>query len=80
MWNSWFFSKHETDSELIKKMTKKLAHRGPDSIGFYSNFESKIHFGHTRLAILDLEKSGNQPMNSFSDRFTIIFNGEIYNF
>ncbi len=75
-----FFSKHETDSELIKKMTKKLAHRGPDSIGFYSNFESKIHFGHTRLAILDLKKSGNQPMNSFSNRFTIIFNGEIYNF
>ena len=62
-----------TEDPPANKMTKKLVHRGPDSIGFYSNFESKIHFGHTRLAILDLKKSGNQPMNSFDDKFYKLF-------
>tara|TARA_E500000178_G_scaffold317443_1_gene337998 strand:- start:6888 stop:8813 length:1926 start_codon:yes stop_codon:yes gene_type:complete len=75
-----YFSKNQTDSDLIKKMTKKLIHRGPDSIGYFSDFEAKLHFGHTRLSILDLKNSGSQPMHSFSKRFTIIFNGEIYNY
>ena len=51
--------------------------RGPDFQGYYSN--NNIQFGFNRLSILDLSKNANQPINSPSKRFTMIFNGEIYN-
>ena len=38
-----------------------------------------IGFSHTRLSIIDLSQNGRQPMQSQSGRYTIIFNGEIYN-
>ena len=56
-----------------------LKHRGPDSFGEWYNTSATIYFGHTRLAILDRTDAGNQPMKDSLRRFTIIFNGEIYN-
>ena len=56
-----------------------LRHRGPDSKGHWSSNINKIHFFHTRLSILDLSSSGHQPMQSSCGRYTICFNGEIYN-
>ena len=61
----------------IKKMNQLIIHRGPDSEGFYSY--NNVAFGFRRLAILDLSPIGNQPMH-LEDKYTIIFNGEIYNF
>ncbi|CAM3987567.1 MULTISPECIES: asparagine synthase (glutamine-hydrolyzing) [Flavobacterium] len=52
--------------------------RGPDYQGYWSN-NSTVQFGFNRLAIVDLSEAGNQPMSSFNTRFTIVFNGEIYN-
>ena len=52
--------------------------RGPDSQGYYSNSKN-IQFGFNRLAILDLSDNANQPINSPSGSFTMVFNGEIYN-
>ena len=52
--------------------------RGPDSTGYYSN-NKNIQFGFNRLAILDLSENGNQPIHSPSGRYTMVFNGEIYN-
>lgn len=63
----------------IKKMTKKLSHRGPDNSGYFLDQKYGLAFGHTRLSIQDLSKAGNQPMNSHNNLFNIVFNGEIYN-
>jgi asparagine synthase (glutamine-hydrolysing) len=62
----------------IQRMTDVLAHRGPDDAGILH--EEHVAFGFRRLAILDLEQSGHQPMTSPDGMCTIIFNGEIYNF
>ena len=61
-------------------MAKKIIHRGPDSSGIY--FDENISYccAHQRLSILDLSNAGNQPMESFTKRYIIAFNGEIYNF
>lgn len=60
-------------------MTHAIEHRGPDDAGNII-LEDKIHFGHRRLSILDLSAAGKQPMSSANGRFTIIYNGEVYNF
>ena len=65
--------------KLINNMQSSLYHRGPDSKGSWYSNKDKIIFIHTRLSILDLSKSGNQPMNSSCERYVISFNGEIYN-
>ena len=59
------------------KILSFVAHRGPDSIGFYK--DSHVFLGHTRLSIQDISENGNQPMFSDDGRYVIIFNGEIYN-
>ena len=54
-----------------------LAHRGPDSTGVLS--DAHIQFGHTRLSIIDLTSAGHQPMTYAQGRYTVTYNGEIYN-
>ena len=56
-----------------------LEHRGPDGNGEYLSPSGICWLGHTRLAILDLSPSGQQPMADKSNRFRVVFNGEIYN-
>ena len=67
----------EADGGLIRSMTRVLAHRGPDGEGYY--LDEGLALGHRRLSIIDLA-TGQQPMTTADGRFTIIFNGEIYNF
>ena len=59
-------------------MTDTIKHRGPDSEGFY--VDSFIGLGHRRLSIIDLSRSGHQPMGTEDKQFVITYNGEIYNF
>lgn len=61
-------------------MAKKIRHRGPDSFGSFCDKESGVALSHRRLAILDISDKGAQPMSSPDGRYTIIFNGEIYNY
>ncbi|MGY0217558.1 asparagine synthase (glutamine-hydrolyzing) [Endozoicomonadaceae bacterium StTr2] len=66
----------------IENSLHNLKHRGPDDRGYkvYNSKSSTIVFGHTRLAIIDLSESGHQPMESPCGRYSIVFNGEIYNY
>ena len=83
MWyyRSFLFKNNKSYSlNSIKEMTSGLIHRGPDSFGYWSSKDNNVYFGHRRLSILDLSKSGDQPMTSSCGRYVITFNGEIYNF
>ena len=51
--------------------------RGPDYQNYYSN--DQMQLGFNRLAVLDLSENANQPIHSPSGRYTMIYNGEIYN-
>ena len=70
----------ERAREELAAMTGALHHRGPDDEGFWVDADAAVALGHRRLAIIDLSPLGAQPMRSASGRFTITFNGEIYNF
>jgi asparagine synthase (glutamine-hydrolysing) len=63
----------------LDEAARLLVHRGPDGLRVWRHPDGVAGFGHTRLAIIDLV-SGEQPMCSADGRFTIVFNGEIYNF
>ena len=67
-------------SDLIQGMIDTLKHRGPDDGGIWMDDRSGVVLGHRRLSIFDLSIAGHQPMSSQSRRYTIAFNGEIYNF
>ncbi len=56
-----------------------LHHRGPDGTGTWVSPAADCHFGHARLAIVDLSPTGHQPMVDAGGRFTVCYNGEIYN-
>lgn len=63
----------------INNLNNSLSYRGPDNseLKKYMFKNNYLYFGHNRLAIQDLDKQANQPMEN--DRFVIIFNGEVYN-
>jgi asparagine synthase (glutamine-hydrolysing) len=65
--------------EVVSSMNSTLTHRGPDDKGLWIDNDEGIALGHRRLSILDLSTAGHQPMHSLSNRFTMVFNGEIYN-
>ena len=67
------------NTEILLNMSNKLVHRGPDDSGIWINSSKSIGFAHQRLAVIDLTSAGSQPMHSKNNRFTIVFNGEIYN-
>jgi len=60
-----------------------MSHRGPDDSGYWlgetSDGQYQVGLGHRRLSIIDIS-GGAQPMSSEDGRFTVIFNGEIYNY
>jgi len=59
-------------------MSARVARRGPDDKGEF--FAGPVMLGHRRLAIIDLSAAGHQPMQDVSKRYTIVFNGTIYNY
>lgn len=70
------------DSVTLKLALNALRHRGPNDTGLdaYATADGKLYLGHSRLAVIDLSSAGHQPMKSHDGRYTIVFNGEIYNY
>ena len=71
------------DEKPIKKaelqtMMQVIKHRGPDDEGMF--IDGHVGLGHVRLSILDLSSAGKQPMTDPTGRYTIIQNGESYNY
>jgi asparagine synthase (glutamine-hydrolysing) len=67
-------------ADALRAATDTLVHRGPDDRGCWISSDHRVALGHRRLAVVDLSQDGHQPMTSASGRFTIVFNGEIYNY
>ena len=69
-------------TKRINEAQYLLTHRGPDNNGqeIITIEDKTLFLGHTRLSIIDLSSGGHQPMRSIDNRYTIIFNGEIYNY
>ncbi len=70
----------EHAENTVATMIAALVHRGPDDGGLWRSQNENLVLGHRRLSIQDLSVSGQQPMMSLSKRYTVVFNGEIYNF
>ncbi len=66
------------DERALRAMTDAVRHRGPDDEGYF--VRDGVGFGFRRLAILDLTPSAHQPMRSLDGRYTLVFNGEIFNY
>ena len=75
------FARNKVDrlQERISKMNICLQHRGPDASEDVVVNE-RVSFGHLRLSIIDLDPRSNQPIKSHSERYTLVYNGEILNF
>jgi asparagine synthase (glutamine-hydrolysing) len=66
------------DAGIAAAMRDAVAHRGPDGSGLH--VDGPVGLGHRRLAIIDLSAGAAQPMQSPNGRWTIVYNGETYNF
>lgn len=69
----------EIDKKKLDQQRDLLHHRGPNDAGSWISPDGRVGLAHRRLSILDLSAAGHQPMVSQDSRFTIVFNGEIYN-
>jgi len=74
------WTKRLDSKDGIKRATDSISHRGPDGEGQWISQCGHIGLGHRRLSIIDLSENAAQPMSYAQDRYTITFNGEIYNY
>ena len=75
----FFNSAFDTNSypETLCKMLSMIKHRGPDEAGYY--FDEKVGLGSVRLSVIDIN-FGQQPMIDRTERYHIVYNGEVYNY
>lgn len=74
------FAADRIDVRALEDAIRALDHRGPDGSSAFIDTTGRVGLGHTRLAIIDLSEIAGQPMTSRDGRYTITFNGEIYNY
>jgi asparagine synthase (glutamine-hydrolysing) len=66
--------------ERLEAMVARQRHRGPDDEGLDVRAGEAVALGHNRLSIIDLSSAGRQPMPDHTGRYSIVFNGELYNY
>jgi asparagine synthase (glutamine-hydrolysing) len=78
----WDRTDHDPGQERARVCAAMAAlrHRGPDDEGVWQSGDGEVALGHRRLSIIDVSASGHQPMVSADGRYTLSYNGEIYNF
>ena len=72
------YKQQPIEEQRLQQMMHVIKHRGPDDEGVF--VKDNVGLGHVRLSILDLSMAGHQPMQDETGRYTIVLNGEIYNF
>jgi len=70
----------ESNEGLAREFCRILEHRGPDDAGWYCSGAGPVTLANRRLAILDLSPLGHQPMATANGRYTLVYNGELYNY
>jgi asparagine synthase (glutamine-hydrolysing) len=70
-------TKEPSTEQNVKKMLTLINHRGPDESGVF--LDNNIGIGSVRLSIIDLS-SGQQPLSDSTERYWIVYNGEIFNY
>lgn len=73
-----FSNTKQFSEEQLRKMADVISHRGPDADGYFS--KDNVCLAHKRLSIIDLSSDANQPMHSQNGKYTIVYNGEVYNY
>ena len=68
------------NSSPLERGLELLIQRGPDSTGVFYNSNRTTSLGHTRLAIINLDETANQPFYSSDNRYVLVYNGELYNY
>ncbi len=63
---------------IVQRMNRRIAPRGPDDAGI--ECRDRVCLGSLRLSIIDLSAAGHMPMDDASGRWSIVYNGEVYNF
>ena len=77
-----FWQRHAATTDLVpvaQTMADRIAHRGPDDSGVWTDEQAGVALAHRRLSIVDLSAAGHQPMLSASGRYVLAYNGEVYN-
>lgn len=74
-----YWNKKGADVSIVEKMASRIQHRGPDDRGAWLDKKAGLALAHRRLSIIDLSPAGHQPMASPCGRYTLVYNGEIYN-
>jgi len=73
----YHFDQHPVDENILRRMTDKMLHRGPDDEGMY--LSGSVGLAMRRLAIIDTH-SGHQPITNEDQSIWVVLNGEIYNY
>jgi asparagine synthase (glutamine-hydrolysing) len=73
-------SAEEPRERELLAMREAMLTRGPDGAGLWFSRDGRVGLAHRRLAIIDLHSRAAQPMHSADGRFSIVFNGEVYNY
>jgi asparagine synthase (glutamine-hydrolysing) len=72
--------RRSADRDIVSQLNELQRHRGPDGVALWASPDDRAALGHRRLAIIDTSPAGAQPKTDASGRWTITFNGEIYNY